>query len=923
MTSSASPRLNVDLLEEKYTAWQNAPASVGENWAAFFEGFELGSAQLKRKAVTDPQTKSSTPAQSTSDEELTIRGKTGAMVYAYRTIGHTAAWINPLEEAPPDVMALDIEEFGFSQEDLDTPVASQYYRNGEYMSLRELRAELQRVFCGQIGFEFMHIHNREVRNWLRDHIESQLQSQSRDASAKEQAFRAVTAAETFERFLHKKFPGEKRFSLEGGESLMVALDTILENGPSLGIDEVLMGMAHRGRLNVLANFLGKSLKVLLYEFQQNYVPNLVAGDGDVKYHLGYESERVNSLDEKVDIKLSANPSHLEAVDAVVEGKARARQRQLGDTAQRKKVLPVLIHGDAAFAGQGLVAEVLNLSQLRGYRTGGTVHLIVNNQIGFTTMPEDARSSDYCTDVAKMIEAPVFHVNGDYPLEVLRATELALEFRQKFGRDVIIDIVCYRRHGHNEGDEPEFTQPLVYRKLKKHGSVVEHYGRRLQEAGDFTMAELEAISQEFESRLEKELGELKELEQSGDGHPHMESTAIDQPDFNYNAVSTGVPVDTLREIGVKLSETPDDFHVHDKLKRRFLDKRREAAEAGGPFNWSFAEALAFGTLLTEKHSVRLSGQDCRRGTFSQRHAVLYDTVTRDRYIALQHLSEDQGQMCVYNSLLSEAAVLGFDYGYSLVAPEMLIMWEAQFGDFANGAQVIIDQFIASAESKWSRPSRIVLLLPHGYEGMGPEHSSARLERFLQLCADQNMQVANLTTPAQYFHILRRQVIREVAKPLVLMTPKSLLGLPECVSTVDDLATGTYFHEILDDYRRPCVPGDVNRIVFCSGKVYYDLLAHRTKEELDDTVIVRIEQLYPLHQDRLMQVVGQYEHAHKWVWCQEEPLNMGAWSYIGPRLQKLTPYKIRYAGRDRASSPATGAKTIHKLEQKKLVQQAFTL
>ena len=478
MTPSASPRLNVDLLEENYTAWQNDPSSVGETWAAFFEGFELGSAQLKSKAVTGPQAKGPAPVPSTSDEELSIRGKTGAMVYAYRTIGHTAAWINPLEDAPPEVAALEIEEFGFSQEDLDTPVASQYYRNGEYMPLRELRAELQRVFCGHIGFEFMHIHNREVRNWLRDHIESQLQTQSRDASAKEQAFRAVTAAETFERFLHKKFPGEKRFSLEGGESMMVALDTILENGPSLGIDEVLMGMAHRGRLNVLANFLGKSLKVLLYEFQQNYVPNLVAGDGDVKYHLGYETTRVNSLDEKVDIKLSANPSHLEAVDAVVEGKARARQRQLGDTAQRKKVLPVLIHGDAAFAGQGLVAEVLNLSQLRGYRTGGTVHLIVNNQIGFTTMPEDARSSDYCTDVAKMIEAPVFHVNGDYPLEVLRATELALEFRQKFGRDVIIDIVCYRRHGHNEGDEPEFTQPLVYRKLRKHGSVTEHYGRRL-------------------------------------------------------------------------------------------------------------------------------------------------------------------------------------------------------------------------------------------------------------------------------------------------------------------------------------------------------------------------------------------------------------------------------------------------------------
>ncbi len=921
MTPSSSPRLNVDLLEEKYAAWKDDPASVGPTWAAFFEGFELGTAQPKPQPKTDSKAPESTAAP--SEQDLSLRARTGAMVYAYRTIGHTAAWINPLEDAPPQVPALDLGEFGFSDEDLDRPVASQYYRGGDYMPLREMQAELRSTFCGRIGFEFMHIHNREVRNWLREHIESNLEMQSQDDASKTLAFRAVTHAESFERFLHKKFPGEKRFSLEGAESLMAALDTILENGPSLGVEEVMMGMAHRGRLNVLANFLGKSLKVLLYEFEQNYVPNLVAGDGDVKYHLGYESVRTNSLGETLAITLAANPSHLEAVDPVVEGKARARQRQLNDTETRSRVLPLLLHGDAAFAGQGLVAEVLNLSQLRGYRTGGTVHIIVNNQIGFTTMPEDARSSDYCTDVAKMIEAPVIHVNGDYPEDVMRATELALQFRQTFARDVIIDIVCYRRHGHNEGDEPEFTQPQTYRKLKTHPSVTRGFGERLDEEGTLDRDAQKDIRSAYEDRLENELEELRLLEKSGEGHPYMESTAVHQGAFHFNPVPTGVAESLLKEIGVNLCETPEGFHVHDKLQRRFLDKRKEAAEAGGPINWAFAESLAFGSLLLENHSVRLSGQDCRRGTFSQRHAVLYDSETRDRYVPLQHLGEEQGQMCVYNSLLSEAAVLGFDYGYSLVAPEMLIMWEAQFGDFSNGAQVIIDQFITSAESKWARPSRVVLLLPHGYEGMGPEHSSARLERFLQLCAEQNIQVANLSTPAQYFHILRRQVLRDIAKPLVLMTPKSLLGLPQCVSQLEDMSEGTYFHEILDDYRRPCVPGDVNRVIFCSGKVYYDLIAHREAQEIDDAVIIRVEQLYPLHRERLREIANQYEHAHKWVWCQEEPLNMGAWSYIGPRLQELTPYKIRYAGRDRASSPATGAKTIHKLEQKRLVEEAFNL
>jgi 2-oxoglutarate dehydrogenase E1 component len=923
MSASLSPRLNLDLLEENYEAWKKDPTSVAPTWSAFFEGFELGSAQLEKKNQKGKEAQATAAEAAPPEEELSVRARTGALVYAYRTIGHTAAWIDPLSECPPETPALDLSEFGFSEQDLERPVASQYFRGGEYIPLGDLVNELKRIFCGHIGFEFMHIHNREVRNWLRERIEERTPTTERSTAQKQQVFEWIAQAETFERFLHKKFPGEKRFSLEGGESLIVALNAILENGPGLGIQELLMGMAHRGRLNVLANFLGKALKVLLYEFEENYIPNLVAGDGDVKYHLGYESIRENSFAERLAIFLSANPSHLEAVDPVVEGKARARQRKLGDTKDRKRVLPLLIHGDAAFAGQGLVAEVLNLSQLKGYRTGGTVHLIVNNQIGFTTTPEDARSSDYCTDVAKMIEAPVFHVHGDHPLEVQFATELALEFRQKFGRDVIVDIVCYRRHGHNEGDEPEFTLPGVYRKVKGHETVMSVFEEALQASGALTQAEAADIHVKLETHLQQELDDLKQLEKEGGGHVTMESTAVEQPAFHFDPVNTGIDLKMIRKMAAKISQVPEDFHVHDKLKRRFLDKRLQAAKEGGPYNWAFAEALAFGSVMLDGHPVRMSGQDCRRGTFSQRHAVLYDTLNRERYMPLAHLSPDQGSFCVYNSLLSEAAVLGFDYGYSLMAPDMLVLWEAQFGDFVNGAQVIIDQFISSAESKWSRPSNIVLLLPHGYEGMGPEHSSARLERFLQLCAEQNIQVANLTTPAQYFHILRRQVMRDVRKPLVLMTPKSLLGLPACTSGEEDMAQGTTFQEIIDDDQRPCVPGDVNRVVFCSGKVYYDLLAYRRAQEIHDTVIVRIEQLYPLHQQRLEAISAQYEHAHKWVWCQEEPLNMGAWSYIGARLQNLTPYKIRYAGRDRASSTATGAKAMHKHEQKKLVNAAFNL
>ncbi|MEM7387739.1 MAG: 2-oxoglutarate dehydrogenase E1 component, partial [Verrucomicrobiota bacterium] len=575
----------------------------------------------------------------------------------------------------------------------------------------------------------------------------------------------------------------------------------------------------------------------------------------MKYHLGYDSVRQVD-DQEVAIFLSANPSHLEAVNPVVEGKARARQRIIGDDTDRKQVMPILIHGDAAFAGQGPVAEVLNLSQLPGYRTGGTLHIIVNNQIGFTTLPEDARSSDYCTDVAKMIEAPVFHVNGDHPLEVMFATQLALEFRQTFSRDVIIDMVCYRRHGHNEGDEPEFTQPKITRKIKNQLSSAAIHRRRLIKSKVIQEKEADGIRQQFLDRLDEEAAELDKIAARGDGNTLMDSTAVVQLPYGHDPVPTGISLADLKKIGLKLSEIPSDFKVNDKIKRRFLDRRQKAIENGGPINWALAESLAFGSLLLEGTSVRLSGQDSRRGTFSHRHSVLYDVETRERHIPLCNLSPDQAKFCAYNSLLSETAVLGFDYGYSLAAPEMLILWEAQFGDFANGAQVIIDQFISSAESKWQRPSSIVLLLPHGYEGMGPEHSSARIERFLQLCAEQNMQVCNLTTPAQYFHALRRQIRRPFRKPLILMAPKSLLGHPACVSTATDFEEGQNFREMLDDPDLPKEASKINRLVFCSGKVYYDLIAHRSANDIKDTAIIRVEQVYPFHEEMAKEIVARY-------------------------------------------------------------------
>lgn len=926
MNSSVSSRLSAGLLEQKYERWLDDPGSVEPTWASFFEGFELGTAQLQEAgAAAESPGASSVPASLDGEHHLTFRGRVVSLVYNYRTLGHTQADINPLEGSPPRNPRLELSKFGLTEEDLDREAATQFFRAGDNMRLREMVAALEETYSGKIGFEFMHIHNTEVRNWIRERIEGRAGKPGADQEQKKKALDWLLQAELFESFIGKKFLGEKRFSLEGGEGLMVILNRILELGVSQGVKEMEMGMSHRGRLNVLAQIVGKSLRTILYEFTPNYVPDLVAGDGDVKYHLGYESVR-SFPDGEVRVSLAANPSHLEAVNAVVEGKARARQRIIGDDGaqtDRKQVLPLLMHGDAAFAGQGSVAEVLNLSQLPGYRTGGTIHVIVNNQIGFTTMPADARSSSYATDVAKMIEAPILHINGEEPDDLLWAAQFALDFRQKWGRDVVLDMYCYRRQGHNETDQAAFTQPHIYRAISNRKPLGQAYGDTLVEEAAMSRDEVNALHNDIWQRYEDEFAEMQRLEEEGNRTVFSGSTAEAQAAYTHEPVPTGIAREQLQHIGKVLTEIPEHFKLHPTLAKRFVPRRREALEGGGPFDWAFAESLAWGSLLLEGNPVRLSGQDCRRGTFSQRHAVFYDYESRERYIPLKHLSEGQAKFCVYNSLLSEAAVLGFDYGYSLGCPHMLIMWEAQFGDFSNGAQVIIDQFISSAESKWQTPSSLVMLLPHGYEGMGPEHSSARLERFLQLCAEKNMIVGNFTTPAQYFHGLRRQLRRNIRKPLILMTPKSLLTRPEAVSREEEFLEGTSFREVLPDPQLPDGPEGIERVVFCTGKVYYDLVAYRQEQGIDNTALVRLEQLYPFHREMVKEVIAPFVNCTKWVWCQEEPLNMGAWSYVFPRLQDTVESRVRYAGRDRASSPAAGSKAMHIREQKMLVEDAFNV
>ncbi|MBI2516735.1 MAG: 2-oxoglutarate dehydrogenase E1 component [Opitutae bacterium] len=912
---NVSERANASLVDEYYQRWLDNPDSVDPTWRAFFQGFALGS------NGQTPAGAAATGAAAIVDSRK--QSQVDSLIYHYRAIGHTQARLNPLTPASARNPRLALAEYGLSDADLDTAFEVGHYLAGGPMKLRDIVAALEKTYCGNVGVEYIHIQDTEVRRWLQERMEPSLMRPKFTKAQKVRILRRVHKAELFEKFLHTKYVGQKRFSLEGGETIIAALDAVIDACPDAGVKEIVLGMAHRGRLNVLCSVMRKSFDQLFEQFSENYIPDTVAGDGDVKYHLGYESVLTTTSGKKVEVRLAANPSHLEIVNPVVEGKARARQRIRDDMESRTSVMPLLIHGDAAVAGQGIVAETLNFSQLPGYKTGGTVHFVINNQIGFTTDPHDSRSTHYCTDVAKMIEAPIFHVNGDDPEAVCMIAQLALEFRVKWKRDVFVDMYCYRKHGHNETDEPSFTQPALYRKIAAHPLVSALYTQQLTEEGSLSAAEGDAIKAEYSAALDENLDKAKAREAAKvakrKADPHAEfkgSTAVFQPGYSHEGVETAVPAALIDRVVHGLTTVPAGFKVHPKIQR-FIEGRANAHKHHGPYDWGMGEALAFGTLMLDGTPIRLSGQDCERGTFSHRHAVFNDVETNAKYSPLKNLDPKQGRFCVYNSLLSEAAVLAFDYGYSLDYPEMLCMWEAQFGDFANGAQVVIDQFIASGESKWQRASGLVLLLPHGYEGQGPEHSSARLERFLQACAEDNIQVANLTTPAQLFHILRRQVKRDFRKPLVLMSPKSLLRHPGAVSRLEDFTAGR-FEEILDDGATK----QAERVILCSGKVYFDLVDYREKHQAADTAIVRVEQLYPLHKKRLAEIAKKYAGA-RLVWCQEEPENMGAARFIMPQLAEIFGRAPVYAGRDAASSPAVGLLAVHRTQLAKFLKNAFTL
>ncbi len=916
--TSFATRWNADLIDEKYAQWRDHPESLDPVWKAFFEGFELASGE----ETVSGTAAAPASASGASESRLVKQARFTGAIYAYRSIGHTQARINPLQKEYPQNPRLSLERLGFTEADLDEKYFTGNYLDGQWMSVRDLIHQLQGIYCGPVGIEYLHIQETPERRWLQAKIEPFDGLHKFDRERKRRILDRLIKAEEFERFLHKNYVGQKRFGLEGAETLIAAIDTLIEDGPGTGLQEIVMGMAHRGRLNVLANVFRKSYDYIFNEFSENYIPDTLHGDGDVKYHLGFEAMVQNTHGESMRLFLAANPSHLEAVNPVVEGRARARQRLLNDMEKRKKVLPVLIHGDAAFAGQGIVAEVLNFSQLPGYLTGGTIHFVINNQIGFTTDPSEARSSLYCTDVAKMIEAPIFHVNGDDPEAVVHVMELALEYRQRFGKDIIIDMYCYRRHGHNESDEPAFTQPTLYQAIKDHPTVCEIYSRKLLDSQVLNQEEVQSIRDLRQGDLQHFYEKQKERE-ANESQPKREvaeeAARMYQPSYAFEDIETAVNADRLGSVAKALTRFPEDFNLNPKIRRQLQTKLENFKDDKG-IDWAFAESLAWGTLMQEGYHVRLSGQDCVRGTFSQRHAIFFDTKTREKYVPLMEMEDRKGILCVHNSLLSEAAVLGFDYGYSIDFPNMLCMWEAQFGDFVNGAQVIIDQFIASSESKWSRHSGLVMLLPHGYEGQGPEHSSARLERFLQLCAEDNIQVANLTTPAQFFHILRRQLHRSFRKPLIIMSPKSLLRHKEAVSSISEFSEAC-FQSILPDpdpeLKNP------SRAVLCSGKVYYDLLDYRRENGVSDTAIIRVEQYYPFNKDLLAGILKPLGKLKTLVWCQEEPENMGAWRFLKPYLEEVTGKDILYSGRDAAASPAVGSLAAHKIEQQQLVEDAFTL
>jgi 2-oxoglutarate dehydrogenase E1 component len=965
---------NADYIEDLHARYETEPQSVDAEWQAYFQSLKDNRADVVKNARGPSWQRPDWPQADHGDlvsaltgdwaeVEKTVSDKVKAkaqvkgvelsgaevqqaardsihalmLIRAYRARGHFHANLDPLGLEPrKNEEELDPRSYGFTEADMNRKIFLDRVLGLEFASMREIVAILQRTYCQTLGVEFLHISNAEQKGWMQERIEGPDKEISFTREGKRAILNKLVEAEGFEKFCDVKFTGTKRFGLDGGESMIPALEQIIKRGGALGVKEIVFGMAHRGRLNVLAQVMGKPHRAIFHEFKGgSMTPDEVEGSGDVKYHLGASADREFDGNQ-VHLSLTANPSHLEIVNPVVLGKVRAKQDQHGATPEdRRMVMPLLISGDAAFAGQGVIAECFGLSGLRGHRTGGSVHFIVNNQIGFTTYPRFSRSSPYPSDVAKMIEAPIFHVNGDDPEAVTFAAKIGTEFRQKFQKPVVIDMFCYRRFGHNEGDEPAFTQPLMYKAIRSHPSTLDIYGKKLVSEGVVSADEVDAMKADWRARLDAELEASQGYKANSadwlDGRWAGMKASRDHDDPRRGV--TGVEIKTLKEIGEKISAVPSDFHAHRTIQR-FLDVRAKAIKSGDGIDWSTAEALAFGTLLSEGTPVRLSGQDTERGTFSQRHSVLIDQENEDRYIPLNHLRDKQGRFEVINSMLSEEAVLGFEYGYSLSEPNALTLWEAQFGDFANGAQVVFDQFISSGERKWLRMSGLVCLLPHGYEGQGPEHSSARLERFLQMCAEDNMQVANCTTPANYFHILRRQLKRDIRKPLILMTPKSLLRHKRAVSRLDEMGPETSFHRLLwddaqmlaDEKTKLVADDKIRRVVLCSGKVYYDLYEEREKRGIDDIYLLRIEQLYPVPLKALVHELSRFKQADV-VWCQEEPRNMGAWHFIEPYLEWVltqsgaTHKRAHYAGRPSSAATAVGVMSKHLAQLKAFMDEAL--
>jgi 2-oxoglutarate dehydrogenase E1 component len=917
--------INAEYIDELYALYLLDPTSIDPSWRYLFEGMELTPTSTE---TNSGPSQASLPAPAPTPAPVVDFGAeahVAELIAAYRDMGSLLAQMDPLSAPPASHPRLELSRFGLSQGDLNRSFGAGRLIGLGAARLSEILQALRETYCGSIGVEFTHIQDLQERDWLQMKMESSHNREALDPETKKFILKRLTESETFERFLHTRYVAQKRFSVEGAEGLIPTLDCILEVGGELGAEEFVLGMAHRGRLNVLTHIFGKKPEYIFTEFEGQYTADTSLGEGDVKYHKGFSSDFTTRLGKNLHLSLASNPSHLEFVNPVIEGIARAKQFQRNDS-QRTKVIPVTIHGDAAFAGQGVCYETLNLSQLDGYKTGGTIHIIINNQVGFTTSPNDARSTSYCTDLAKMLGVPIFHVNGDDPEALWYIAKLSVEYRQKFKKDVFIDLICYRKHGHNEGDEPSFTQPVLYKKIKNHPSPREVYAATLLKNHVVTQ---EAATQLIESvtstLMAAQIKTKNEVPQPYVSvfEGYWKNLRRPQESDLFQTVDTAVSEKILKDLATRINTIPKSFHLHPKLAR-FFEARQKAVIEGKGIDWGNAEALAFTSLLAEQHPVRLSGQDAERGTFTHRHSVLNDFETGEKYVPFNHLQVKQAQYEVHNSHLSETGVLGFEFGYSLAEPNTLVIWEAQFGDFANSAQVIIDQFIATSESKWQRMTGLTLLLPHGFEGQGPEHSSARLERFLQLAGKNNMIICNFTSPAQIFHGLRRQLKWSFRKPMIIMSPKSLLRHPQAVSDLRELSDGK-FHEILDDpgfenLKNAQSAQSVRKVLLCSGKIFYDLLTHRNAKKILDVAIIRLEQIYPWPAERFAEILKRYKNAKQLVWVQEEPRNMGAWSFVFQTLS-AGQQSIEYIGRDLCAAPAVGSHKLHEQEQEEIIQKAF--